>query len=1032
MKAAVVLAFLGASVGAVNVDFTSDASIKNGASTIAYGLMKYYNGNETGQVPGYLPQPYQWWEGGAMFEALIDYWARTGDSSYNEVTKQALLFQLGPNNDFMPANQSMSEANQVQGVWAMAAMTAAERGFPSPPKGTPQWQDIAVTVFNEFVERWDTANCGGGLREEIFSFNSGFDFKNSASNGVFFSLAARLYLQTRNSTYSEWATKIIEWEQKVNLITDSYQVLEGLFTENCNNITTAQDSWDGSIYLHGSAAMYKATGSSFWKTRVDGLLKGAQDTFVSDGVLVEAACESEGTCSTNLMAFKGYCVRYLKGTSQLAPYTASAIQPLLMASAKGAAKACSGSPSSGFAGEPGTACGFSWTGNAFDGSVGIGEQMNALSVVVSTLSSDADRQLGSRSGSGFNGTTTGTGSSKPSGTSGLGPTSVPPKSSGSRVAADVVAAAMVLGGIAYNLLSKVGMKMAAPHLICANWSPDSTDCKKFGNYTCKGCRLVVYCSSDCQKSHWKLHKVDCKSPLGDETWRPHWDLENRKPTFESEMEIMILTFSGNKCLWGNIPAIDVLQLGSNEGNDYEKQLNLLFAASGDLRNVIKTIAQVPVSYNKPIGVTINDNDFDVVARNAIILLTALVAENMDEAIDCIIHVWYSALIRKSDLDLLQQRVLPLVKSICEKTEGKDPSSLLGKTWKFGQRSLRLVLPKSSWDRLLAYMIVPEGLTAERASRIRMDVTLAEARKDFLDLHLCFQSPCRRIAKHRFRQDGLLLPFGAPRHEFQEPNPTLFQVTDIWPMADCADPLQGWSLKDVEDCSSGPATADIYGKLFNHIRAVLREFMIRLAGSQVSFKLLCVRLCELPIHLEGGSFDRIEVSNLSDNIFDGMHTTAFRMGPLLQAPLINPHATLITLFRNAIRETMTMQDRVMDMYTYRPATQLIREYNVRMGVTSATFIARYPPEVDHKVIKWAYAQANVAVYDPVFDRFMKTFRFSQIKQLFGVTMKEKHTVIEKWPFRLKLQYGQPGAMEELIRLTDEVVFAKERYVEWRRF
>jgi hypothetical protein len=64
--------------------------------------------------------------------------------------------------------------------------------------------------------------------------------------------------------------------------------------------------------------------------------------------------------------------------------------------------------------------------------------------------------------------------------------------------------------------------------------------------------------------------------------------------------------------------------------------------------------------------------------------------------------------------------------------------------------------------------------------------------------------------------------------------------------------------------------------------------------------------------------------------------------------------------------------------------------------------------------------------------MNNFRFSQVEQLFGVTMKRKNTVIEKWPFKMKLQYGQPGALEELIQLTDEVVLAKERYVEWRRF
>jgi len=36
-------------------------------------MMNYYHGNETGQIPGLLPQPYYWWEAGAMFGSLIDY-----------------------------------------------------------------------------------------------------------------------------------------------------------------------------------------------------------------------------------------------------------------------------------------------------------------------------------------------------------------------------------------------------------------------------------------------------------------------------------------------------------------------------------------------------------------------------------------------------------------------------------------------------------------------------------------------------------------------------------------------------------------------------------------------------------------------------------------------------------------------------------------------------------------------------------------------------------------------------------------------
>lgn len=78
------------------------------------------------------------------------------------------------------------------------------------------------------------------------------------------------------------------------------------------------------------------------------------------------------------------------------------------------------------------------------------------------------------------------------------------------------------------------------------------------------------------------------------------------------------------------------------------------------------------------------------------------------------------------------------------------------------------------------------------------------------------------------------------------------------MKDNADPLYGWSSKEVEDSSSGPASADIYGKLFYHIRAVLRAFLLRLSGLPVSFRLFQVDASDLPNHLEDGSCSRIEV------------------------------------------------------------------------------------------------------------------------------------------------------------------------------
>ncbi|KAL7808180.1 hypothetical protein V8C26DRAFT_304456 [Trichoderma gracile] len=563
--------------------------------------------------------------------------------------------------------------------------------------------------------------------------------------------------------------------------------------------------------------------------------------------------------------------------------------------------------------------------------------------------------------------------------------------------------------------------MATPQFTCANWKPDSTDCKKHGKYSCKNCLLVVYCGGDCQKAHWALHKADCKSSLAKETWKPDWVRENRTPAFIGDEGQV--PFGGKKYLWGNMPAFDVLNLGSNEGDGYGKQLNLLFAASGDLRNVVRTLAEIPSSYNEPVTVTINDRDFDIVARNAILLLIALVLDDVEEAIDCIIHVWYSALIRPSDLEILQQRIRPLIENVCEKVKGKQSTSILAKTFTYGQRSLRLVLQKSSWDDLLAYMSIPAGLTAEQANRIRVACTLAESRKDYRDRNWLLQTPSHRVAKHRFRQDGVLLPFGSSRDEFREPNPTLYQSINIWPMKDNSDPLAGWSPKDVEDTPSGPATADIYGKLFYHLRALLRSFVLQCSKLRVSFRLFHLDFSDLETHLERNYFSRIEVSNISDNGYVGVHRTVAMMAPLLQGPLVNRHATLITLFMNAVEETMTMQERQATISPHSQATRRLLKYLPIKGLPSSSY--------DPAIIKMSYARSNVGAYDQVFDRFMKKMVFSDMEEILSMAVKDKHTVIDKWPYQLKLRPGQPGAQEEFDRILAAGLSGNERYVEWRR-
>jgi mannan endo-1,6-alpha-mannosidase len=232
-------------------------SIKNAASTIAFDMMSYYTGNQTGGVPGNLPQPYYWWEAGAMLGTMIDYWYYTGDTSYNEVTSQALLFQVGPNNDYMPPNQTKTEGNDDQGFWGLAAMSAAELNYPNPPSNEPQWLALAQAVFNTQAARWDTTSCGGGLKWQIFTFNNGYNYKNSISNGCFFNLGARLAKYTDNATYAEWASKTWDWVSTIGLLDNEYKIYDGTDDNlNCTQINGIQWTYNAGVYLLGAATMY--------------------------------------------------------------------------------------------------------------------------------------------------------------------------------------------------------------------------------------------------------------------------------------------------------------------------------------------------------------------------------------------------------------------------------------------------------------------------------------------------------------------------------------------------------------------------------------------------------------------------------------------------------------------------------------------------------------------------------------------------------------------------------------------------------
>ncbi|KAL2256346.1 hypothetical protein VTK26DRAFT_1812 [Humicola hyalothermophila] len=375
----------GVAQAAYSIDTTAD--IKDTGSKIAWDLLQYYHGNETGQTPGILPGPppagdYYWWEAGAMWGTLIDYWKLTGDDTYNDLVMEAMVFQAGPDRDYQPPNVTASLGNDDQGFWGMSAMLAAENGFPNPPGDQPQWLALAQAVFNTQAQpdRRDK-ECNGGLRWQIPPLNKGYNYKNSIANGCFFNIGARLARYTGNQTYADWAEKTWDWMVDVGFLTDDYHIYDGGHVEqDCADINKAEFSYNNAVFLQGAAFMYNYTdGDPKWKTRLSGLVDTALSTFFPDGVAYEIACEGQMSCTTDMLSFKGYAHRWLAVATQVAPFTAAKIRPVLRSSAEAAVATCTGEAD-------GRTCGFRWSERAgYDGSKGVGQQMNVLAAVSSLL-----------------------------------------------------------------------------------------------------------------------------------------------------------------------------------------------------------------------------------------------------------------------------------------------------------------------------------------------------------------------------------------------------------------------------------------------------------------------------------------------------------------------------------------------------------------------------------------------------------------------------------------------------------------------
>lgn len=229
-------------------------SIKDAAKTAASGAMTFWS-DRSSDIPGYVAGG--WWKGAALFNVMIEYWSLTGDDSNNDAVSEGMYWQRGADDNYMPANVSSFIGNDDQLIWGLAAMTAAELDYPQR-SSVPSWEALAENVWNTVSSRWDTGNCDGGLRWQIWPYQQGYALKNSVSNGALFALSARLARFTNNQTYADWAEKIWDWSAKTPLLNEkTWNIAD---TTSCNTNCSDHGDWQWSfnygLYMSGAAFMY--------------------------------------------------------------------------------------------------------------------------------------------------------------------------------------------------------------------------------------------------------------------------------------------------------------------------------------------------------------------------------------------------------------------------------------------------------------------------------------------------------------------------------------------------------------------------------------------------------------------------------------------------------------------------------------------------------------------------------------------------------------------------------------------------------
>lgn len=244
--------------------------------------------------------------------------------------------------------------------------------------------------------------------------------------------------------------------------------------------------------------------------------------------------------------------------------------------------------------------------------------------------------------------------------------------------------------------------------------------------------------------------------------------------------------------------------------------------------------------------------------------------------------------------------------------------------------------------------------------------------------------------------------------------------------DSSDPIDSWPIKAVigSGAKYGVPPEDLYGHLHFYIRDKLKSFCDTINSTTIQFHLYSMDPITLPSFISPNlQFDRIDLSDLPDQPHLNLSQTLQTFTPLLKPSKVNPHATLLTLFVDAVPAA----ERSMGLdYITKSSKHVFRRTNRFVDFPNPAYQPDHPQYL--RVLKM---KDSFRDFDRLFAHYMTVVGFGEVGKEAGVVMKGENTLVKAWPFRLVKKWGEKGAKEAFEFLEASKAVGSERFVEWVR-